>query len=418
MRKKQSSKIFLIFVALNGQSLIGRCDAFLAHVPTSLAIPKKVNKKAQIHMTTNDNTNPKPTPISDGLTLAIWSLPLDAIVIHYGGWNHFWSSLNQMKAYSSPDDFSAAVKFWLLGALSHPLADAAFGISEFMHASPGPRLAGLIPFSFILVIGLAGVALFQWDRMRQLAVSSTLALLLAYIGAGLDGNMPADYNLQLDDAFKGQIVKGCPAPESIQTASVQSFSYAKDYGGRWYWHEVHDWTQFHQMYDNTLDILLTPKGYINTLTIKGPSPDSAPLSWDKSPLLNGIRYSWQGSTSDKKSVSMESGFGVSFPNYIVDVSPNAQELVQFQCIEVGGVRMYEGIDFMSRSPEMSEAQLDAMHARVAKQLNPYGASSEQMHRIQRSTTGSSASKTTTNNEWQKLWKALQIDHYLDQSLKD
>lgn len=54
----------------------------------------------------------------------------------------------------------------------------------------------------------------------------------------------ADYDIRLDDDYMGQVVKGCPSPEAVQSASVRDFDYEK-YRGRWYWHEVHDWTQFH-----------------------------------------------------------------------------------------------------------------------------------------------------------------------------
>jgi hypothetical protein len=363
------------------------------------------------------------------LTLAIWSLPLDALLIHFSGWNHFLSNLSIMKANASPDEFGAALQFWSLGAFSHPLMDAAFGISEVLHASPGPRPAGLVPYSFLLASALLAIALVQWERLRALAISTCLALFLAYVGTGLDSPFP-DYNIQLDDSYQGQVVRGCPSPEAVQSADIrrQSFDYSK-YQGRWYWHKVHDWTQFHQMYDTTLDIHLTPTGgYINTLTVKGPSPSSSPLSWDKSPLLQGIRYSWQGVIDPTAGfgVSIESGFGVTFPNYIIDATDDSsnsnnnnnnqqyQELVQFQCIQVGGIRLYEGVDFMSRSPTMTEEQLERMHQRAAV-LNPYGASPEQMHRIEQQ---QQPQQQVEANEWQRLWNTLGIEKYLDQSLKE
>jgi hypothetical protein len=360
--------------------------------------------------------------LSQTLTLAIWSLPLDALAIHFSGWTQFFSSLSAMKANASPPEFWAALQFWSLGAFSHPLMDAAFGISEVLHASPGPMLAGLVPYSFLLATTLLAIALAQWDKLRAMAVSTSLALLLAHVGTGLDSSSLADYNLQLDDDYQGKIVQGCPAPEAVQSTDIrrQSFDYLK-YQGRWYWHKVHDWTQFHQMYDTTLDIQLTPTGYINTLTVKGPSPTSSPLSWDKSPLLEGIRYSWKGVIDPNagSGMSIESGFGVSFPNYIIDATEGDnkgdqyQELVQFQCIQVGGIRLYEGVDFMSRSSTMTNEQLEAMHERVAL-LNPYGASPEQMHRIEQKQHQSQVA----SNEWQRLWNTLGIEKYLDQSLKE
>ena len=85
-------------------------------------------------------------------------------------------------------------------------------------------------------------------------------------------------------------------------------------------------------------------------------------------------------------VVQESGFGVTFPNYIVDVQKDADgnydEAIQFQCLERGGVRIFEGINFLSRSPTMSDAQTSAMFARAAAAgMAPYGATPEQMHAV-------------------------------------
>ena len=58
------------------------------------------------------------------------------------------------------------------------------------------------------------------------------------------------------------------------------------------------------------------------------------------------------------------------------------EAIQFQCLERGGKRIFEGINFLSRSPTMSSAELDAMHARATKAgLDPYGASPSQVPRV-------------------------------------
>jgi hypothetical protein len=116
---------------------------------------------------------------------------------------------------------------------------------------------------------------------------------------------------------------------------------------------------------------------------------TSPLSWDKSPLANGASYFWTGKVGDTPGITQETGFGVGFPNYIV------------------------GIDFMSRSPEMSNAELDQMHERAEKAgLFPYGASPEQMIRIgRRPATGSSV----VNNKWQALWRTLGTDQFLEKT---
>ena len=62
-------------------------------------------------------------------------------------------------------------------------------------------------------------------------------------------------------------------------------------------------------------------GWIDDFAVKGPAPDSALLSWDKSPVANGAHYFLFGRVdkNDPPGVLRESGFGVEFPNYIVDV---------------------------------------------------------------------------------------------------
>ena len=145
----------------------------------------------------------------------------------------------------------------------------------------------------------------------------------AYVGAGLDGQAGmGDFNLALDDSYKGQVVKGCPAYEEVRQPSMDNFDLQK-YQGLWYEHKFHDWTQFKEVYDTTLGIKLTAdsKGWIDDFAVKGPAPDSAPLSWDKSPVANGAHYFLFGRVdpNDPPGVLRESGFGVEFPNYIVDV---------------------------------------------------------------------------------------------------
>ena len=67
----------------------------------------------------------------------------------------------------------------------------------------------------------------------------------------------------------------------------------------------------------------------------------------------------------------ETGFGNVFPNYIVDVQKDAAtgeytEAIQFQCLGRGNVRIFEGINYLTRSRDMSPERLAAMHARAAK----------------------------------------------------
>ena len=68
------------------------------------------------------------------------------------------------------------------------------------------------------------------------------------------------------------------------------------------------------MYDTTLDIKLTAdrQGWIDDFGVKGPAPDSAKLSWDKSPVANGAHYFLFGRVdkNDPPGVLREKGFGV------------------------------------------------------------------------------------------------------------
>lgn len=86
------------------------------------------------------------------------------------------------------------------------------------------------------------------------------------------------------------------------------------------------------------------------------------------------------------------------------------EAIQFQCLERGGVRVFEGINFMSRKPQMNEAELTAMHARAKKAgMYPYGASPEQMHSVARRAVGA----PEIDNAWQAMWRALGVDRLLE-----
>ena len=58
-------------------------------------------------------------------------------------------------------------------------------------------------------------------------------------------------------------------------------------------------------------------------------------------MANGAHYFLYGKLNPaEKGVLQESGFGVTFPNYIVDVQKDADgkytEAIQFQCLERGG----------------------------------------------------------------------------------
>jgi hypothetical protein len=119
--------------------------------------------------------------------------------------------------------------------------------------------------------------------------------------------------------------------------------------------------------------------------------------------------------NDPPGILREKGFGVEFPNYIVDVKKDPEtgeytEAIQFQCLERGGVRVFEGINFMSRKPFMSEEEMKAMHARAADAgMNKYGASEEQMHMVARR----DENEPPIDNNWQRMWHAIGVDSLLE-----
>ena len=178
------------------------------------------------------------------------SIPFGASLItgsfwmHADGWTHLYSSFEEMKSNSSPSEFSSALQFWLFGALSHRLLNPIIGVSEILHASPGTKLAGLVPISFVAMFTCGAWILVRFQLLRNLAGITAMALLISAIGAGLDGrdnSLLGDYNIQLDDSYQGKVVKGCPAPDgdalyrNLPENAV--FDYQR-YQGRWYWHEV------------------------------------------------------------------------------------------------------------------------------------------------------------------------------------
>ena len=94
----------------------------------------------------------------------------------------------------------------------------------------------------------------EYTQIRNAVNVAALFAFLSYVGAGLDGQAGlGDFNLALDDNYKGQVVKGCPAYEEVRQPSMDNFDIQK-YQGLWYEHKFHDWTQFKEVYDTTLDI--------------------------------------------------------------------------------------------------------------------------------------------------------------------
>jgi len=293
----------------------------------------------------------------------------------------------------------------------HPLLQPAIWIGEVLHGSPGPQLADVMPISFIALNVVVIGALNTFAELRTAVNVALLAAFIHYVGCGIEGSKElGEYNLALDDG-----VRGCPTYEQVRQPSMATFDPTK-YTGKWYEHYFHDWTQFSDVYDTTLEIELSRDGgrWLDDFALRGPAPVSAPLSWDKSPVANGAHYFLYGKLNPElPQVIDESGFGVTFPNYIVDIQRDAEgrytEAIQFQCLERGGVRIFEGINFLTRSPQMSEAEADAMFGRAAKAgMAPYGATREQMHAVPHV----GAETPPIENSWQGLWRGIGFDKLL------
>ena len=357
---------------------------------------------------------------NNGLVMATSIAGIWSVTQYSDAWSQFYVSVLEMyNNVNDPADFWAALNFWIFFAVGHPILQPILFLSDVLHGSPGPRVGDLVPLTFIVANVLFIGATLISKQLRTALNIAALSAFLTYVGAGLDGDAGlGDYNLALDDSYKGKIVKGCPAYEDVALPSMKDFDLTK-YQGKWYEHKFHDWTQFKEVYDTTLDIKLTEdgQGWVDDFAVKGPAPLAAKLSWDKSPVANGAHYFLFGRVDpkDPPGVLRESGFGVEFPNYIVDVQKDPKtgeytEAIQFQCLERGGVRVFEGINFMSRSPKMTEEQLTAMHAR-AKQagMYPYGASPQQMHRVERRPEYA----PPLDNAWQTMWNAIGVDKLLE-----
>ncbi|KAG7359460.1 alcohol acetyltransferase [Nitzschia inconspicua] len=373
----------------------------------------------EVDVKADSMSNPLALVPKNSLVLATATIGTAAMMSHANAFIQFFHSVMEMKANVDPEDFWPALNFWIFFAVGHPILQPILWISDVLHGSPGPLIGDLVPVTFLLGNVIA-IAIFSYSKEIRNALNvAALFAFLTYVGAGLDGQAGlGDFNLALDDSYKGQVVKGCPTYEEVRQPSMNDFDLQK-YQGLWYEQKFHDWTQFKEVYDTTLDIKLTDggQGWVDDFAVKGPAPDAAPLSWDKSPVANGAHYFLFGRVdpSDPNGILRESGFGVEFPNYIVDVKKDPQtgeytEAIQFQCLERGGVRVFEGINFMSRKPQMTDEEMAAMHARAEKAgMYPYGASPEQMHTVARRPVDA----PNIDNSWQAMWRAIGVDKLLE-----
>lgn len=73
-----------------------------------------------------------------------------AVATHAGAYQQFFQSLAQMREnVQDPEQFWAALNFWIFFAVGHPILQPILWISDVLHGSPGPLIANLVPITFI-----------------------------------------------------------------------------------------------------------------------------------------------------------------------------------------------------------------------------------------------------------------------------
>lgn len=130
-------------------------------------VSKPVEHVEEIKMTLPDNI----------LTTAALVLGTVAVASHAGAWAEFFQSVLAMKAnVADPSDFWAALNFWIFFAVGHPILQPILWISDVLHGSPGPMVAGLVPATFLLgnAVVIAAIAIskdvsvpFSWCYCRS-----------------------------------------------------------------------------------------------------------------------------------------------------------------------------------------------------------------------------------------------------------
>ena len=172
---------------------------------------------------------------------------------------------------------AVAWQFWVFFAAMHPLLKPAIWIGEVLHSSPGPSIefqgGDFMPWSFVAGnVAVIGALAFS-KRLSGFVNVALLGLFINFVGLGLEGALDnGEYNLALNDG-----VKGCPTYQQVVQPSMADFD-VKKYTGRWYEHAFHDYTQFSDVYDTTLDIELSADGtrWLDDFALRGPSPKARP----------------------------------------------------------------------------------------------------------------------------------------------
>ena len=94
--------------------------------------------------------NPLDLIPENSLALAAAAVGGVALFTHAGAYASFFSSVMEMKEnVADPADFWAALNFWIFFAVGHPILQPVLWISDVLHSSPGPKIADLVPATFL-----------------------------------------------------------------------------------------------------------------------------------------------------------------------------------------------------------------------------------------------------------------------------
>ena len=105
----------------------------------------------EIISNSNEQINGSLSLIPSALPLAAAAFGIGGIAGHFSAWSNFFQSVMEMKeSISDPADFWAALNFWIFFAVGHPVLQPILWISDVLHGTPGPKLADLLPVSFLL----------------------------------------------------------------------------------------------------------------------------------------------------------------------------------------------------------------------------------------------------------------------------
>jgi hypothetical protein len=124
----------------------------------------------------DDQKNSAPRLSLSTLPLATAVVGAAAVASHAQAWSAFFSSVMQMKDnIADPADFWGALNFWVFFAVGHPILEPILAISDVLHGSPGPKVADLVPVTFLLgnLIVLGTIALSKEVRYIFLRIAGT-----------------------------------------------------------------------------------------------------------------------------------------------------------------------------------------------------------------------------------------------------